>query len=373
MKFVISSSELSSHLLTLGRVIAQKNSMAILNCFCFDIAGSVLKITASDNDTTIITHLNLVESDEDTRFAINAKTLQDAIKEIPDQPLDIYLNTETYEITIVYQNGQFKLMGQSAEDFPEPVSGDETPVTFSTDSEHLFLGVSRGMMAAAVNADRPQLHAVCFDIKEGRLSMVATDANQMALTSVPVAASADGCFLLPIRPATLLKGILTKDESEVKVEMSSRNAKFCTTDYTFICRLVDGRYPNYRAVIPQNNPLAFTVSRMGFISVLRRMLICASAQSVLVKLRLENSSIIMTSQDMDFGKSAEETILCDYSGQPMQIAFKGNALLNLLNNLEYEEVTFKIADPSRAALIVPSEVKEDEEVIMLIMPSVFSN
>lgn len=373
MKFVISSTELSTHLLTLGRVIAQKNNMAILNCFCFDISGDTLKITASDNDSTLITHLHLIECDEDTRFAVNAKTLQDAIKEIPEQPLDIFVNTDTFEITIIYQNGQFKLMGQSAEEYPDPVVGQEQPVTLTVTSEHLLAGLSRGMIAAAVDTARPQLNAVCFDLKDGHLAMVATNGNQLALTSVNATASSDGCYLLPMRPCTLLKGILGKTDNEVKVELCSRNATFRTGDYMLMCRLVEGRYPNYRSVIPQNNPISFTVNRLGFISVLRRVLICANAQAVLVKLRLENNSIVVTSQDMDFGKSAEETILCDYASQPMQIAFRGDSLSNMLNNLEAEDITFKVSDPSRAALIVPTEAKEGEDVLMLIMPSVFSH
>ena len=373
MKFVISSSDLSSHLLILGRIIAQKNSMPILNCFCFDIQGTTLSITASDNDATLNTQIDLVGSDVDFRFAVNAKTLQDAIKEVPEQPLDFFVNTETYEITIVYQNGQYKLMGQDAQDYPTPVLDNENALDLTVKAEDLLQGISRGLVAAAVDTTRPQLNAVCFDVKSDGLSMVASNGNQLALTCIKEAHSEkEGVFLLAARPANVLKGILSKDANDVTMRFAERSATFITSEYTFICRLVEGRYPNYRSVIPHNQ-IHFTVNRQGLINVLRRVLIFASPQAALVKMRLENNSIIISSQDMDFGKSAEETILCDYTEMPMRIAFRGDSLVNMINNIDTEEVQFQISDPSRAALIVPANPKEGEEVLMLLMPSVFND
>lgn len=374
MKFVISSTTLSSHLLMLGRIIAQKNSMPILNCFCFDIKGNTLMITASDNDSTLNTRIDLVESDMDFRFAVNAKTLQDAIKEVPEQPLDFFVNTDTFEMTIVYQNGQYKLVGQSAEDFPVPAIDTENTIETEVETEELLMGVSRGLSAAAVDTARPQLNAICFDFKADGVSMVASNGNQLALTRlIRSDISTEGTFLLASRPAAVLKGILSKEAGKVLMRFGARSATFITSEYTFMCRLVEGRYPNYRSVIPQNNPIQFTVNRAGMVSVLRRVLIFANPQAVLVKMRLENNSIIISSQDMDFGKSAEETILCDYANMPMRIAFRGDSLMNMINNIESDDITFLISDPSRAALIVPAEQKDKEEVLMLLMPSVFND
>lgn len=374
MKFVISSAALSSRLLTLGRIIAQRNSMPILGCFCFDIKGTGLTVTASDSDSTLRTTLELTEADQDIRFAVNAKTIQDAIKEVPDQPIDIYVNNDTYEMTIVYLNGQFKLMGQSADEYPEPAADTEGTAHVDIDATHLLTGITRGLMAAATDGARPQLNAVCFDLKADALSMVGTNGNQLALTTLrTVQASAEGVFLLPIRPATVLKGILGKDTGRVSATFGQRNATFVTDTYTFTCRQTDGRYPNYASVIPANNPIAFTVNRTGLVSVLRRVLICANPQAVLVKMRLESNSIVISSQDMDFGMSAEETILCDYAGAPMRIAFRGDSLMNMIANLDSDDITFRISDPSRAAVVVPAEAKDDETALMLIMPSVFTD
>ena len=346
MKFVISSSVLSSRLMTIGRVIVQKNTIPILDCFCFDIQGTTLTITASDNDTTLTAKAELNECDSDVRFAVNAKTLQDAIKEIPDQPLECYLNTESYELTVEYQNGQYKLVPS----------------------------ITRCMIAAANDTLRPQLNTICFDIHSQEVSLVSSNGNQLALTKLAMPElNAEGSYLLGTRPASLLKGMLAKAEGNVHFSIGQRTAIVHTEEYSLTSRLVEGRFPNYRSVIPQDNPNIVTVNRLALVSALRRVLVFANAQAVLVKFRLGPNTMNISSQDIDFGKSAEENMLCDYMGTPMRIAFKGSVLLDLINNIEGDDITLKLSDPSRAGLIVPAKQKEGEEVLMLIMPSVFND
>jgi len=374
MRFVLPSSTLATHLMTIGRVIAQKNTIPILDCFCFDIQGTLLTITASDNDSTLTTKIELKECDSDVRFAVNAKTLQDAIKELPEQPLEFFLNTDTYELTVVYQNGQYKLMAQDASEYPQPVLGNEERVEITIDAQLLLSGVSRSLVAAASDTLRPQLNTVCFDIKEGTFSMVASNGNHLALTKSNIKVEApDGTYLLNTRPAGLLRAILAKEQGDVVMSLGKRGATFTSEGYTLTCRLVEGRYPNYRSVIPKDNPNIVTLNRAALISVLRRVLIFANPGAVLVKFRFEASSLNMSSQDTDFGKSAEETMLCDFQGTPMRIAFKGSTLLELIQNIETEDITMKLSDPSRAGIIVPTVQSDDEEVLMLIMPSVFND
>ncbi len=374
MKFVISSTTLSSRLNTVGRVIVQKNNLPILDCFCFEIKGLTLTITASDNDTTLSTQLELNECDADVRFAVNAKTLQDAIKEIPEQPLEFYLNTNTYELTVEYQNGQYRLMAQDANDYPTPAMQEEEQIHLTATAANLLSGVSRSLVAAANDVLRPQLNSVCFDIKEGYLSLVASNGNQLALTKVFLGATpSEGIFLLNTRPASLLKNVLAKEQGDVVMSFGAHGATFSSEGYHMICRLVEGRYPNYRSVIPTNNPNVVTINRQALISVLRRVLVFANPSAVLVRFNLEAGTLKISSQDTDFGKSAEETMFCDYSGTPMRIAFKGSTLLELIQNIESEEITMKLSDPSRAGLIMPTTQKENEEVLMLIMPSVFND
>lgn len=374
MKFVIYSSVLSSRLMTIGRVIVQKNTIPILDCFCFDIQGTTLTITASDNDTTLTAKAELNECDSDVRFAVNAKTLQDAIKEIPDQPLECYLNTESYELTVEYQNGQYKLMGQSAEEYPTPAISDETRLEFDLECQKLVPSITRCMIAAANDTLRPQLNTICFDIHSQEVSLVSSNGNQLALTKLAMPElNAEGSYLLGTRPASLLKGMLAKAEGNVHFSLGQRTAIVHTEEYSLTSRLVEGRFPNYRSVIPQDNPNIVTVNRLALVSALRRVLVFANAQAVLVKFRLGPNTMNISSQDIDFGKSAEENMLCDYMGTPMRIAFKGSVLLDLINNIEGDDITLKLSDPSRAGLIVPAKQKEGEEVLMLIMPSVFND
>ncbi len=374
MKFVISSSVLSSRLMTIGRVIVQKNTIPILDCFCFDIQDTTLTITASDNDTTLTAKAELNECDSDVRFAVNAKTLQDAIKEIPDQPLECYLNTESYELTVEYQNGQYKLMGQSAEEYPTPAISDETRLEFDLECQKLVPSITRCMIAAANDTLRPQLNTICFDIHSQEVSLVSSNGNQLALTKLAMPElNAEGSYLLGTRPASLLKGMLAKAEGNVHFSIGQRTAIVHTEEYSLTSRLVEGRFPNYRSVIPQDNPNIVTVNRLALVSALRRVLVFANAQAVLVKFRLGPNTMNISSQDIDFGKSAEENMLCDYMGTPMRIAFKGSVLLDLINNIEGDDITLKLSDPSRAGLIVPAKQKEGEEVLMLIMPSVFND
>lgn len=374
MKFVISSSVLSSRLMTIGRVIVQKNTIPILDCFCFDIQGTTLTITASDNDTTLTAKAELNECDSDVRFAVNAKTLQDAIKEIPDQPLECYLNTESYELTVEYQNGQYKLMGQSAEEYPTPAISDETRLEFDLECQKLVPSITRCMIAAANDTLRPQLNTICFDIHSQEVSLVSSNGNQLALTKLAMPElNAEGSYLLGTRPASLLKGMLAKAEGNVHFSLGQRTAIVHTEEYSLTSRLVEGRFPNYRSVIPQDNPNIVTVNRLALVSALRRVLVFANAQAVLVKFRLGPNTMNISSQDIDFGKSAEENMLCDYMGTPMRIAFKGSVLLDLINNIEGDDITLKLSDPSRAGLIIPAKQKEGEEVLMLIMPSVFND
>lgn len=374
MKFVISSSVLSSRLMTIGRVIVQKNTIPILDCFCFDIQGTTLTITASDNDTTLTAKAELNECDSDVRFAVNAKTLQDAIKEIPDQPLECYLNTESYELTVEYQNGQYKLMGQSAEEYPTPAISDETRLEFDLECQKLVPSITRCMIAAANDTLRPQLNTICFDIHSQEVSLVSSNGNQLALTKLAMPElNAEGSYLLGTRPASLLKGMLAKAEGNVHFSLGQRTAIVHTEEYSLTSRLVEGRFPNYRSVIPQDNPNIVTVNRLALVSALRRVLVFANAQAVLVKFRLGPNTMNISSQDIDFGKSAEENMLCDYMAPPMRIAFKGSVLLDLINNIEGDDITLKLSDPSRAGLIVPAKQKEGEEVLMLIMPSVFND
>lgn len=374
MKFVISSAVLSAKLLTVGRVIASKNSLPILDCFLFQIEGNKLTITASDNETRLTTWVDLVESDQDITFAVNAKKIQDSIKEIPEQPLEFYVNTSTLEITVEYQNGKYNFMGQNADDYPTPPQVEGEARNISIPSVSLSSALGRALFATADDTLRPVMNGVFFDIKNDSVTIVASDGHKLACGKIlNVASPEDGSFILPKKPANLIKAILQKEDGDVTISFGERNALVRGDSFTINCRLIEGRYPNYNSVIPQNNENCATVNRLAFLGALRRVMIFSNASSALVKLRFENSKMVISSQDIDFSMSAEEAILCDYTGIPMSIGFKGTFLMDLLNNLDSEEIIVKLADSSRAGIIVPAEQPDGENVLMLLMPMMLND
>ena len=375
MKFIISSSLLSSHLQTLGRVISTKNTMPILENFLFQIGEDKrLTIVATDAEIRMTTQLELVEAESSITFTVNARTIQDAVKEIPEQPLSVYVNEQNLEITMEYQNGKYNFMGQPADEYPAATPFDGEVSDLRMPGQVLFSGINRALFATADDVLRPVLNCIFFDLSADSLTMVASDGNRMACDTVkPTSVGNPNTFLLPKKPALLVKGILQKEQGEVGIRFTNRAAQILTSEYTVECRLVEGRFPKYTSVIPQDNPNVVTVNRTAMLSALRRVLIFANANSALAKLHIEANKITLSSQDIDFSMSAEEGLLCDYSGTPVSIGFKGTYLVELLNNLEGEEVVIRLADASRAGVIQPAQQKEGEDVLMLLMPMVLND
>ncbi|RRD77326.1 DNA polymerase III subunit beta [Alloprevotella sp. OH1205_COT-284] len=369
MKFVISSSLLSQRLQTLGRVIASKNSMPILDNFLFQIENNRLTLTASDNEITLRTTIELVESDANIDFTVNAKTIQEAIKEIPEQPMEFVVSPDNLEITIHYQNGHYTLMGMSAEEYPlvKELEGDISSLVI--DAQRLYGGINRALFAASDDPLRPVMTGIFFDYHSNGLSIVASDSRKLACTRM-LDYSIDGAtsFILHKKPATIIKGILQKEIGDVSVHFTKRNATIESENYRLSCRLIEGNFPNYNSVIPQSNPNLVTVNRGAMISALRRVLIFSNIGSPLVKLHIEPGRVVLSARDTDYGRSGEESLLCEYVGMPMNIGFKGTLLMDMLNNLEGEEIIIQLADPSRAGVIVPSVQQENEHVLMLLMP-----
>lgn len=369
MKFRISSTLLSSRLQMAGRVIVAKNNLPILGSFLFEVKGNVLRITSSDNETTLHTTMEVDDVDGEIRFAANAKTIQDAIREIPEQPLDFYVNESSLEVTVEYRNGSYNFIAQPADEYPTPPALPGDVPVLGVEAQKLLDATSRAVIATADDALRPVMNGLFFDIKDGSLAVVASNGHKLACTKLAGATAAKaGSFILPKKPALMLKSFLPKVEGDVTIRFDGKNAEVDAQDYVMSCRLIDGRYPNYDSVIPKDNPNCATVNREAIASALRRVMVFSSAISSLVKLRIENNKINISSQDTNYSMSAQEELLCEYDGTPITIGFKGPFLLELINNLPGEDIILKLADTSRAGVIVPAEAQEGEEVIMLLMP-----
>lgn len=374
MKFIISSTALFSHLQAISRVINSKNTLPILDCFLFDLKGGTLSITASDTETTMVTSVEVTESDSDGRIAITARTLLDAMKEIPEQPLTFNIDEKTLEVIVQYMNGKYSVMGQNADEYPQAATLNGNAVHVSIPSDMLLNSINRTLFATADDELRPVMNGIYFDITPENITMVASDGHKLVKNqNLTVKGSEKAAFILPKKPANLLKNILTKEENSVSIDFDERNAVITLAKYRMVCRLIEGRYPNYNSVIPQNNPYKITIDRAVLLSALRRVSVFSSQSSSLVKLRLEASKLIISTQDIDFSTSAEETLSCLYEGTPMSIGFKAPFLIDILNNTPGQDVVIELADPSRAGVIVPAEQEEETNLVMLLMPMMLND
>lgn len=374
MRFTLSSSALSSRLSILSKVINSKNALPILDCFLFEVVNNTLTITASDSENVMKTSMPLDDSDGEGKFAVNNRTILDAVKELPEQPLTIDVDTQSYVIKVIYQNGLYNFTGQNAEEYPLAQTMPEEAFTLTLASNVLSDNISRSVFATATEELRPVMNGIYFDLTPDALAIVASDGHKLVRNrNFSIKTETPTSFILPKKPANLLKGVLAKDDSEVIMRFDDRNAEITFGDTVLLCRLIEGRYPNYNSVIPQDNPNQLTIDRKVLIGALRRVLPFASESSQLVRLHLEAGKLEISSEDIDFATSAKEEIPCDYNGNIMSIGFKGTSLSDILNNLASNEVELQLADPSRPCLIVPSEQPENEDILMLIMPMLLND
>lgn len=374
MKFIVSSSALFSRLQSIGRVINSKNTLPILDCFLFDIQDNILTVTASDSETTLITSVELVESDNSMRFCINAKTIQESMKEIAEQPLAFDINPENMEITASYQNGHFSIVGQSADDYPEMKVAQDGMNELVMPAETVLNGINRCLFATADDDLRPVMTGVYFDLQQDSLTFVATDGHKLVRNkNFNVKGMVSAAFILPKKPANILKNLLPKESGDINLKFDERYAFISMESFKLMCRLIEGRYPNYNSVIPQNNPFKVTVNRQSLLSALKRVLIFSNQSSALIKLHLEDNLLVVSGQDIDYSTSAEENIACEYGEAPMNIGFKGTFLVDILGNITGENIVIELADPSRAGLIVPAEQEKDEDLQMLLMPMMLND
>lgn len=375
MRFTVSSSALSSKLNMLAKVIGSKNSLPILDCFLFQVANGEMSITASDSDNVIKSTLTLTDHDGEGEFCVPNRVILDALKELPEQPLhfDVDAAGEAVAIKIVYQNGLYNFTGQSAEEYPRTQSMNDACTTVSLPTEMLINNISRSLFATANDELRPVMNGIYFDLTADALAIVASDGHKLVRSkNFTIKSESPSAFNLPKKPASLLKNILSKDGDDAIIKFDDRSAEIQFTDGVMRCRLIDGRYPNYNSVIP-NNPNEVTVDRRGLQSALRRVLPFASESSQLIRFHIESGRFEVSSEDIDFSTSAKEQLSCEYNGSPISIGFKGSSLMEILSNLTSDNIIIQLADPSRAGIIVPAEQPENEDILMLIMPMLLND
>ena len=369
MRFIVSSSALFNRLQTIGRVINSKNTLPILDCFLFEIQDNILTITASDSETTLITNLELVESDANARFCINAKTIQDSMKEIAEQPLSFDINPDNMEITANYQNGRFNIVGQSADEYPEMNLPQEDMNALIIPAETMLNGINRCLFATADDELRPIMNGVYINIESQSITFVATDAHKLVKYVSPIETEIAASFILPKKPANLLRSMLGKEDESIRMEFDDKNVTFRLKSHTLICRLIEGNYPNYNAVIPSNNPNHVRVDRVELLNGIRRVAVCSNQSTNLIKMDIESSTINLTAQDLDFSVSAQESLACEYEGEAISIGFKSTFLVEILANIDTQNVVLELADSTRAGVFKPIyDEAPATDTLMLLMP-----
>lgn len=374
MRFTISSTALSSKLNALSRVINSKNSLPILADFLFDIKGNQLYLTASDSENVMKTQLELNDVDGEGRFAIGNHDLLEAVKGFSEQPITFDVDLTANIAKISYQNGLFSLPVENADEYPQVQGIDEDANEIVIPNALLAENINRSLFATAQDELRPVMNGIYFDLTAECLAVVASDGHKLVRNKMmTIHSDMPAAFILPKKPASLLKNLLGKDGGDVTIRFNERNAQINYGDGELTCRLIEGRYPNYNSVIPQNNPNQLTVDRLTLLAALRRVQPFANDSSNLIRFHVEGGTLQLDAEDFDFSKTATERMACSYNGQPMSIGFKGSSFIEILSNFDCEDVIIQLADPSRAGLVLPSEQPENQDVIMLMMPMLIND
>jgi DNA polymerase III subunit beta len=372
MKFIVSSSYLLKQLQVLGSVINSSNTLPILDNFLFELNGAELKVSASDLETTMQATLE-IDSESTGSVAVPAKLLLETLKTFPEQPLTFTVE-DNNTIEISSESGKYALAYANGDEFPKAVSLED-PSSTLVPAEVLSTAISKTIFAAGNDDLRPVMSGVFFQFSPQGLTFVATDAHKLvkyARTDVSANQVAD--FIMPKKPLTILKGILATSNAEVTIEYNDSNATFSFDNYILTCRLIDGKYPNYEAVIPKENPNRLLIGRSQILSSVRRVAIFSNKTTHQIRLKIAGTELNISAEDIDYSNKAEERLTCDYQGDDMQIGFNSRFLTEMLTNLQSDEIQLEMSLPNRAGILTPVDGLDDgETVTMLVMPVMLNN
>jgi DNA polymerase-3 subunit beta len=367
MRFIVSTSTLLKQLQAVNGASSSSTVLPILENFLFEIKDGQLTISATDLQTSMTTSL-AVESKEDGKVAIPSKILLETLKTLADQPVAFSVDTQTYAIEISAGDGKYKLSGENGEDFPK-IPMVENASSVMMPASVLAEAINKTIFAVSNDDLRPAMTGVYCQLSPQNITFVATDAHKLVrYRRMDTKSEASAAFILPKKALNLLKSSLPTEDVAVSIEYNSTSAFFRFGNINLICRLIDERYPDYEAVIPQTNPNKLTIDRGMFLNSLRRVVIFANKTTHQVRLKINGSELNISSEDVDFSNEAHERLSCQYQGEDMEIGFNAKFLIEMLSNLEGDEVTLEMSTPNRAGLLVPQTNNENENVLMLVMP-----
>ena len=373
MKFVVSSSALLKQLQMISGVLNSSNTLPILDNFLFKIDNNSLTISASDLETTMINTVEIDSTDEGL-IAIPARLLLDTLKSFPEMPLTFSIDDKTFGIEVSSDNGIYKLSGFNGTEFPR-VPELEDPSTVEISAEVLSQAINKTIFATGNDDLRPVMSGIYFEFGTDGLRFVATDAHRLVrYTRSDIQANRNSGFIVPKKPLNLLRGVLNTTNAEVRVDYTDTNVRFTFDNIILISRLIDGKYPNYESVIPQENPNRLSISRDSFLNSIKRVSIFANKTTHQVKLAMKGSELAISAQDLDFSNEANERLGCSYEGDDMEIGFNSKFIMDMVSHLDSDNVSLEMSGPSKAGIIVPADQEsEGEDILMLVMPIMLNN
>ncbi len=371
MKFIVSSTVLLKHLQQINGVINSNTVLPILEDFLFETDGKKLTVTATDLETVMRVQMD-VESKTNGRICIPAKILMDSLKNIPEQPLSFNID-KNFSVEITSDNGKYKVMGENPDNFPkEPVPDETNKFTITADA--LSSAINKTLFAVSNDDLRPAMTGVFFELNGDAIKFVSTDAHRLVrYTRSDVSCPKAENFIVPKKPLNLLKNALPAGDEELTLSYNSNHLFVNYGSSQLVCRLIDARFPDYKVVIPADNPFKLTVNRNDFQNALRRISVFSNKSTNQVVLSIKGGQLELFAQDVDFSFEGNETMACQYDGEDMQIAFNAKFLIEILNAAESDEVIIELSTPTKAGIIKPAEKVDDEEVLMLVMPLMLNN
>jgi DNA polymerase-3 subunit beta len=369
MKFIVSSASLLKQLQLTGGVLSSNNALPILDNFLFDINGNDLSISASDLEITMSAKMQ-IESKENGKVAIPGKLLIEILKTFPDHPLTFSVNKENFGIEILSDYGKYKLSGFNGEEFPKTPAIEQAS-TVEINSKVLLGAINKTLFAAGNDELRPVMSGVFCELSQENITFVATDAHKLVrYKRFDSKAGKTSSFILPSKPLTLLRSNIGTKDVAVKVEYNASNAFFSFDNINLICRLIEGKYPNYEAVIPKQNPNKLTIDKALLLNSIKRVSIFANKTTHQVRLKIQGSELNISAEDLDFSNEASERLTCQYEGDDMEIGFNSKFIIEMLSNMDSNSINIEMSAPNRAGIIIPSveERNADEDILMLVMP-----
>ena len=369
MKFKVPGKAFQNNLQLMSKVLNSKNTITILDNFLIKVEGNRLWITGSDSETTMVSWLEIFDVEGEGEVAVPSKTLIEMSKETGNQPLEFVMDENTRQFDVNYQKGHFEFMGIDAAEFPRRAAVEEESRELVIPAEVIAKGIENTIYAVSSDTIRPTMTGIFWDIKEDNITFVSSDTHKLVrYRNFQVKPGFEGGLILPSKPASIVRSIIGKEDTEVRMKINSKGAIFEVGNFKLSCKFIMGNYPNYNRVIVENSPYHLVVDRESLLNAVRRVSLFASKSTSLVKCEISANSIKMISRDFDYSTMGEEYVDCTYEGEPMMIGFATNYMIDILSHLSCDDLKISLVDPARPGLFEPLQQKEDENIVVLQMP-----